>query len=375
MKLYERKEGCCGCGACADICPVGAVRMVPDGEDFRYPKIDQKKCVNCGRCVQVCPMKKTSERIGENRYFGVQAKDSWIRYASSSGGIFPVLAEHVFWRQGIVYGAAYDDEMRVVHREARDMEELDALKRTKYVQSSMDGIYRGLEGQLKEGRWVLFCGTPCQVHALKLYLNRPYPNLILADLICYGVPSPGIWNSYVSYLERKRGGKMTGFSFRDKRKKDNGHVRVYTIDGAEHVDDLNEDIYCQMYFMNYTLRPSCHECGYCTTERESDFTIGDFWGIEKVRPEVDDGMGTSVVILHTKKAEEIWREMEAEVSWFACKRDEILQPRLMNPTSRAKGRGIFMALYKFLPFSVFLRLFHVYLSCIRYMGRFRGVWK
>lgn len=371
MKLYEKKENCCGCGACAEVCPGGAVRMVSDGEGFRYPEVDQKKCLNCGRCEQVCPLKRTWKGTGVNQYFGVQAKDEAVRHASSSGGMFPVLAEYVFRRGGFVYGAAFDGEMQVVHRKAGTGEELEALKETKYVQSSLEGVYRSIDRQLREGRWVLFCGTPCQVQALKLYLNREYPWLLLAALVCYGVPSPGIWASYVKYLERKHGGKMTAFSFRDKRGRDNGHVRAYTVGGKEHADKLEKDLYCQMYFRNYILRPSCHACGYCSTERDCDFTLGDFWGIEKVRPEADDGMGTSLVILHTKKAEEIWEEVKGDLSWFPCGRTEILQPRLTGPTARAGGRGLYMALYKMLPFSLFLALYTGLASCIGCAKRFR----
>ncbi|MCI8692387.1 MAG: 4Fe-4S binding protein [Lachnospiraceae bacterium] len=369
MELYSDKENCCGCGACADVCPAGAVRMVSDGEGFRYPKIDQSKCVNCGRCERVCPMKKASAGTGENLYFGVQAKDDALRHASSSGGMFPVLAEYIFRQGGIVCGAAFGDEMRVVHREAGTKEELESLKKTKYVQSNMEGMYRRIDGYLKEGRWVLFCGTPCQVRALKLFLNKEYPQLLLAALICYGVPSPGIWDSYVKYLERKHGGKMTDFSFRDKRNRDNGHVRAYTIDGKEYADKLEKDLYCQMYFRNDTLRPSCHTCGYCTTDRDCDFTIGDFWGVEKIRPEADDGMGTSLVILHTEKAGKVWEEIKGELFQFPCEREEILQPRLTAPTTRAKGRGIYMALYKLLPASVFFTLYAVSACCIGYLRR------
>ncbi len=369
MELYSDKENCCGCGACADVCPAGAVRMVSDGEGFRYPKIDQSKCVNCGRCERVCPMKKASAGTGENLYFGVQAKDDALRHASSSGGMFPVLAEYIFRQGGIVCGAAFGDEMRVVHREAGTKEELESLKKTKYVQSNMEGMYRRIDGYLKEGRWVLFCGTPCQVRALKLFLNKEYPRLLLAALICYGVPSPGIWDSYVKYLERKHGGKMTDFSFRDKRNRDNGHVCAYTIDGKEHADKLEKDLYCQMYFRNDTLRPSCHACGYCTTDRDCDFTIGDFWGVEKIRPEADDGMGTSLVILHTEKAGKVWEEIKGELFQFPCEREEILQPRLTAPTTRAKGRGIYMALYKLLPASVFFTLYAVSACCIGYLRR------
>ncbi len=357
-KLYVKKKECCGCGACVDVCRKDAVRMVIDREGFRYPKIDGGLCVDCGRCEDVCPIKKQSPKKEASRqYFAVQAKDENVRYASSSGGMFPILAEYVFRQQGVVYGAAYDKNMRVVHREICGREELDSVKRTKYVQSSMKGIYRKIETQLKKEQWVLFCGTPCQAEGLRLYLKQPYPKLILADLVCYGVPSPGIWGDYVKHLEGKRGGKMTDFSFRDKRMRDSGHTCAYVIDGQEYSGSLYADEYCRMYFTNHILRPSCHDCKFCTVERNSDITIGDFWGIEKVKPEIDDGMGTSLVILHTEKAREIWEAVRDEVSWFACEERDVIQPRLTDPTEAAKSRGLFMASYRMLSFSQLLR-FH-----------------
>ncbi len=356
--LYVKKKECCGCGACVDVCRKDAVRMVIDREGFRYPKIDRELCVDCGRCKDVCPVKKMSPIKERSRqYFAVQAKDENVRYASSSGGMFPILAEYVFRQQGVVFGAAYDKNMRVVHREIRSREELDSVKRTKYVQSSMKGIYRKIETRLKEEQWVLFCGTPCQTEGLRLYLKQPYPRLILADLVCYGVPSPGIWGDYVKHLEEKHGGKMTDFSFRDKRMRDSGHTCAYVIDGQEYSGSLYADEYCGMYFTNHILRPSCHDCKFCTVERNSDITIGDFWGIEKVKPEIDDGMGTSLVILHTEKARDIWEAVRDEVSWFACEERDVLQPRLTEPTEAAKSRGLFMALHRMLSFTQLLRLY------------------
>ena len=357
MELYTSKEGCCGCGACMAACPAAAIHMVWDREGFLYPRVDQEKCIDCKRCEKVCPLKQEEQTEQERLYLGVQARDDAVRHTSSSGGMFQILAEYVFRRQGVVFGAAYTEDMRVVHREARDREGLARLKRTKYVQSNLRGVYQRIEAYLKKDRWVLFCGTPCQAHALRLYLNQSYDKLLTADLVCYGVPSPGIWKSYIRYLEHKKRGKMTDFSFRDKRNRDNGHVCSYVIDGSEYAEELNRNFYCRMYFADDTVRPSCYNCKYCVPERGSDFTIGDFWGIKKVKPEMDDGMGTSMVIVHTEKGKKVWNAVKGETAWFACKKEEVLQPRLLTPTAVAKNRGYFMMLYRMLPFPVFAKLF------------------
>lgn len=354
-RLCFKKEECCGCGACAGICPVHAIHMRQDREGFAYPYMDAPACIGCGKCKKVCPIKNHVSKKYVNRYFGVKAKEENVRYGSSSGGVFPILAEYVLERNGVVYGAGYDNHMRVVHQEAESQEELEKAKRTKYVQSNLEGTFFRVQQRLKEKRWVLFCGTPCQTQAVKLFLEEDYERLILVDLVCYGVPSPGIWKDYVRYLEKKRHGKMTDFSFRDKRARDHGHTCVYVINGEEYTGSLYQDAFCRMYFHNYTLRPSCYNCKFCTVDRDSDFTIGDFWGIEHVSPDMDDGMGNSIVLLHTAKAKEIWDQIQERTDWFECKKEDILQPRLLKPSSRPKVRALFMAFYLMLPSSLFMR--------------------
>ncbi len=356
MKPYAERAACCGCGACADVCPGDAIHMAQDREGFRYPRVNGLKCVSCGRCRQVCPLPRPDPQVQEHQYLGAQAKDDDLRFASSSGGVFPVLARYVLDRRGVVYGAAYDGRMAVVHQAAWNLEQLEKLKRTKYVQSCLDGVYRQIEEHLKSGRWVLFCGTPCQAQALRRFLGRPYPTLLAVDLVCYGVPSPGVWERYVKYLQRVHGGRLTSFSFRDKRNRDNGHTCAYTIDGTEYAGPLNSNSYCQIFFRNVILRPSCHRCEYCTPERDSDITIGDFWGVEKVRPDIDDGMGTSLVILRSPTARAVWEAVRDQLRWFECRREDVLQPRLTGPTPASERRDFFMKCFRFLPFSLLLRL-------------------
>ncbi len=355
MKQFLRKELCCGCGACAEACHTGAIRMVPDQEGFRYPRMDQTRCTDCGRCKAVCPMQDQPAADRERSYYGVQVKNEAVRVSSTSGGVFSVLAEYVLRLKGVVYGAGYGRNMEVKHRRVTEPAQLFWVKGTKYVQSNMEGIYSSVEKDLLEGRWVLYCGTPCQAHALKLFLGKSYDRLLLVDLVCYGVPSPHIWGSYVKYLERRHQGRMTDFVFRDKRNRDYGHMCSYVIGDTEYVKSIYADPYCEWFFGNYTLRPSCHECRYCTVERDSDFTLGDFWGIEHVRTDMDDGMGISLVIAHSGKAGEIWERIKQDVRWFECGKKDVLQPRLLAPVAAAGKRRLFMMLYRILPFSLFIK--------------------
>ena len=350
MGKNKKKEKCCGCGACAEKCPKRAIQMHQDRDGFEYPQIDKSLCNGCGICREICLLKNDETVRNQNFYFGAQAKDEQFRYSSSSGGLFSVLARYVLRKGGIVYGAGYDGNMNVRHRGVDNQEQLEQIRKTKYVQSNMKGIYRSIEDNLDKNRWVLFCGTPCQTQALLSFLNKKYTRLIVVDLVCYGVSSPGGWRRYVKYLEHKHRGKMTDFTFRDKRNADNGHMRSFKIDKKEYVDSIYKDIYCRLYFGNYTVRPSCYQCQFCTVNRESDFTIGDFWGIERVRPDLDDGMGTSLVIAHSEKALRMWDVVKEELNWFECEKEDLLQPRLLEAINRPKARCLFLFLYRIMPF-------------------------
>lgn len=344
------RKVCCGCQACQDICPVNAVRMHLDAEGFWYPVKDEERCIHCMACERVCPMAHSDKKMGERIYVGVQAKEDEIRFASSSGGMFSVLADFVLKRAGVVYGAGFDQEMAVIHKGIYDKASLKHILKAKYVQSDMGGIYREVQSHLKQGKWVLFCGTPCQVRAMKLFLGKDFYRLILVDFICYGAASPGFWKDYVGYLEHKNKGELKSFCFRDKRNRNSGRSCSYVISGKEKTEALGENIYCRLYFGNYLLRYSCHNCRFCTVERDSDFTLGDFWGIEKKNPSWEDGMGTSLVMIHSEKAEKIWRSVKENVRWFTCSREDVLQPRLIEPTKPAKRRALFMKAYRSLPF-------------------------
>ena len=350
MEPCVEKARCCGCMACVDACPHEAVAVRRDSEGFPYPKIRQELCTKCNRCQAVCPMPEKAFEAEYRRCFAVQAKDVGLRAAGSSGGVFPVLAEYVLEHGGVVYGAGFDTSMRVIHQKAASCAELSRLTQSKYVQSDTEGVFRSVQQELGLGKQVLFVGTPCQAEALRRFLPRNAPNLLLVDLICYGVPSPGVWERYAAYLEKKHHGRLTEFHFRDKQLCNNGRAVCYKIDGKEYFETLSENLFTSIYFSNYALRPSCHVCPFTTAVRGSDITIGDFWEVETRLPQMDDGMGTSSVILHSETGNRMWDLIQDRFRYVECCEEQVMQPRLLFPTPPSSKRRLFFALYQGFPF-------------------------
>lgn len=357
MELFRKKSQCCGCMACVDACSKGAIRIAADSEGFLYPQVQRDLCTDCGRCRTVCPLTARDFPTRSHRYFAAQARDPALRRASTSGAVFPVLAQSVLDSGGVVYGAGFDASMTVTHRRVDTPEKLEPLLQSKYVQSETRGIFRMVREDLCAKRQVLFVGTPCQTEALRRFLGREYPDLFLADLVCYGVPSPGVWASYKSYLEKRFRGKLTAFYFRDKRRQDNGHTVSWHIDGREYWEDYSVNPFTSMYSHGCMLRPSCHACPFTTAERHSDITLGDFWGIGEVSPAMEDGMGTSLVILHSRRGESLWKRVREQFSCLECTKKQALQFRLMYPSRLTFRRSLFFFLHRTVSFAVLAELF------------------
>lgn len=203
----EEWSTCCGCSACAQACPKGCITMQADGEGFLYPVIDENTCIACGACEHVCPIKNTSpEPTGEPDAYAAYSKNTEQRLESSSGGVFSLLAEEILQNSGVVFGAAMSEDCRKAqHIAVERQEDLWKLRGSKYLQSEIGSTYRQAENALKQGRRVLFSGTPCEIEGLHRYLRREYENLLCVDLICHGVPSAKLWEKYVSYRENCAG--------------------------------------------------------------------------------------------------------------------------------------------------------------------------
>lgn len=219
IKLCDAKD-CTGCMACGNACRFGAITFSPDNEGFLHPKIDPERCTGCKMCVRACPILTPCPPAGtqeEKRVFAAWAKDENIRDESSSGGVFSVLAKDVIAAGGVVFGAAFDERFSVRHVMAEDEDGLKNLRGSKYVQSDIGKTFSLAENFLKARRRVFFTGTPCQIAGLRMYLRKDYENLLTADIVCHGVPSPMVFESYKIWLESRLGSPLGDYKFRDKR--------------------------------------------------------------------------------------------------------------------------------------------------------------
>ena len=302
---------CTGCGACFNACKAGALKLCADEEGFCYPKIDASKCIHCNACERACPADKVLPPEESTNAYYAFANDTDICKNSSSGGLFSLLAAEILRQGGTVFGAGFDEKFRVCHRRIDTKAEIAKLRTSKYVQSDIGLTVREVEAFLKNGKTVLFAGTPCQIAALKQYLKQDYTSLYTQDIICHGVPSPGVWEKYLS--EMHGGKEIQSVSFRDKTLGWNSFsMKVTYQDGTAYRELATMDTYERAFLANLILRPSCYQCQYKTVARVSDLTLADYWGVETVHPELKDQQGVSLVLTHTEKGERLLRALHTQ---------------------------------------------------------------
>lgn len=315
MIYINNKADCCGCGSCVEICPKQCITFEEDAEGFWYPKVNMYDCIECGLCETRCPVLNEYKAIDYAREaYGTYIKDDSVRAKSSSGGIFGAIAESVLIDGGFVCGAAFDEKFEVSHVMIDSLEQLDLLRGSKYLQSRNKGIYTQVREKLIEGKNVLYSGTACQVAGLKKYLNKEYENLITIDVLCHGVPSPKLWKKYIDELSDFRRNRIDDVIFRNKDMGWKSYSVKIDIDGGNGIcEKYPQNCYMRLFLSNICLRPSCHSCRYKSMERPSDITMGDFWGIEQVLPELDDDKGTSIVQINTAKGKKVFNKIEGNL--------------------------------------------------------------
>lgn len=303
------KHNCCGCSACAQRCPKQSITMQEDEEGFLYPHVDDSTCIDCGLCEKVCLCLNPSDPHEPIVSYAAKNTDEDVRDTSSSGGIFTPIAECIIADGGVVYGARFNDQWEVLHAKAETKEDISDFRRSKYVQSYIGSTYKEIETLLKEGRKVLFSGTPCQVAALSNFLRKEYDNLITLDIICHGVPSPKIWREYVGQLPIKG---VADILFKDKSTGWRGYS--FTLKDSKgntlFTERASKNKYLTAFSRNLILRPSCFNCPAKAGRSLSDITLADFWGVEKIHPKMDDNKGTSIVLCNTEKGRKLVESLQ-----------------------------------------------------------------
>lgn len=313
MKIIEGIETCCGCGACANVCPVNAISMVQNSEGFLYPVIDENLCTNCGLCKKTCNFDSKRNSVIDS--FAALADDE-IRMISSSGGVFYNLAQKIISDGGYVCGATFSDDFKSVnHILISSMEELPKLQSSKYLQSDTKNVYKEIKSLLENDKKVLFTGTPCQVDGLNKFLKKDYENLITVDILCHGTPSPLVWEKYVEKIAK--GKKITKATFRDKKLGWTPSLLLLLFEDNEVFEEPStENLYYKAFLSNLCLRKSCEFCKFTNLNRPSDITIGDFWRIDKFDKKMNDKKGTSCILINTQKGINFFDEIKTSLKKY-----------------------------------------------------------
>lgn len=307
-------ENCTGCGLCANVCSKDAICMVWSNEGFLVPDVDTDRCINCGLCVKQCialeDKPEYTDDIGSVVAFGGWNKDTDIHLKSSSGGIFTALAERVILKGGVVFGVIWQDKLTAVFDKAETTEELAKMRGSKYTPAVPGKVYRDVRSELNTGRSVLFSGTPCQVHALKKYLRKPYENLLTIDIVCHGAPSHLILEKYIAEDEARTGKTIDHVSFRDKPE---GwmrfHVTRHYTDGSRESESLSTDMYMRMFLCDKALNLVCYNCPYAHIPRQGDITLGDYWGVENHHPDWPIDKGISSILANNEKGKQALNQL------------------------------------------------------------------
>lgn len=347
IDVKENKGQCCGCTACYSICPKNAIAMVEDEKGFKYPQVDISLCVQCGLCDNVCAFSKKEQFHFQDQplaAYAVKHKDEGIRASSRSGGVFTAITDYVLQQGGCIYGATMDENFVVKHEKAENDEQRNKMRASKYVQSDLTGVYNDVKKELLTGRLVVFSGTGCQVAGLRSFLRKEYENLIAIDLVCHGVPSPLVWRDYTAYLKKKYKGSISEIQFRDKALLGwDMHIESFKV-GKRKKYSKN---YAMLFSQGRILRDSCFNCKYTNLSRPGDFTLADFWGIDKFFKGFNDNRGVSLLFVNSSRAEEIFARQEIleRLEVRKCESYEFSQPNLKHPEKEPEDRDRFWQEY------------------------------
>lgn len=320
---------CYGCSICVAFCPTHTISMQTNSQGFCYPKVNESKCINCGRCEEVCPYGFSKGKENGNIY-QVANKSIDTLQKSQCGGVFCSASDIILKKQGVVYGAVFNDsDFSVCHTRAENAKERDRMCGSKYVQSIISpSLIEQLERDLIDGRDVLFSGTPCQCAMIQKNFGR-YEKLIVCDFICHGVPSPKLWERYIEHILKREGVPIEKVRFRNKKCRGVGNhtESFWTISGKE----ILANDYAALYYSHLAHRESCFECLFAKRERVGDITMGGF-----LEPsDFDDPYDSSMLIINSDKGVQMFEEMKPYLNWEESKIEYYKnQPCLYRPVEK-----------------------------------------
>ena len=326
------KINCTGCSSCYNGCPVGAIKMVSNEKGFLYPHIDETKCIQCELCVKICGAENKVVYDVPVHTYAVKHKALEERMKSQSGGAAYVLSKHIIEVGGVVYGAIIDKDFSVCHSRAETIEELEKFRGSKYVQSDLKNMFSFVREDLNGGRTVLFTGTPCQIAGLKSFLVKDYDKLYTVDVICHGVPSPRVWSDYLKWQENCHNKELKKVFCRDLTLKWGASNEALYFRN----DKRLYNIYAKIFYSRNAFRDSCFECSFANLKRQSDITVGDYWGIDLVSPEFKDDYGISAVIINSKKGNGLFASVSSELDILETTTDQMTRknPQLLKSADK-----------------------------------------
>ncbi len=321
MIYVNDKKTCCGCNACGDACPKGAIIFQTDIEGFWYPKVDKEKCIDCGLCEKVCPIINIKELkkndLPQSTCYAAEHKNMEVIFDSTSGGLFSALADIMYRNNGYVGGAVFNEDFSVRHYISNDKHDLPQLRSSKYLQSNMNGFYNQVKQLLMANEQVLVCGTPCQMTALRSFLRKDYENLIIVDFICRGINSPKVWQKYLDSFEERYGSKVVYCKAKSKEYGwRNLTQKVILANGKHCYETKDQSNFTKGYLQTGVYcRPSCYDCKFKGYPRISDITLADFWGIENVDQSMEKDLGTSLVMINSKKGQNYFEKIKPRINY------------------------------------------------------------
>lgn len=384
MIKIENPADCCGCTACASICPRNAIEMQPDILGFLYPAVNNELCINCGLCNDVCAFHShydTADNLSEPEIVAARHKNIDEVMKSRSGAMFVALSDYILDNGGIIYGAGYAEHFRVIHKRASTKHERDVFRGSKYVQSDLTGIFRQVKTDLSDGKTVLFSGTPCQTAGLHSYIGKKLrSNLILVDIICHGVPAPNIWQDYLFYLEKINHSRIIAANFRNKAEFGwASHKETYRFLNGK---VISEDKFTFLFYEHIMFRHSCGKCHYTNIRRPGDITLGDYWGWERTSSTINaDDKGISLVLINTDNGRKLFDKVRHKIDFIPVIGENYMQPALRKPFLDSPYRDAFEKDYADMGFDHILKKYGN--TGWRYLGKrilnkvrkFRKLWR